>query len=149
MNQQERDEILIKIYEEQQEMKKNFKTMQNKQDKMEETQNRMQDALDKMLERQDKMEKRQDKMEKRQGRMEVRQDSMEEKQDRMQEELTRIGNIVAKMEYEHGRKLDLILDVLIGHTEKLEEHERRFEKNEKIIEMYGHKIYEIEQKMQA
>lgn len=67
----------------------------------------------------------------------------------MQEELTRLGNIVARMEHEHGRKLDMILEVLTGHDEKLQEHEKRFEKDEKIIELHGHQIYGIEQKMQA
>lgn len=32
---------------------------------------------------------------------------------------------------------------------KKEEHEKRFEKDEKVIEMHGHQIYEIEQKMKA
>ncbi|MCI8471039.1 MAG: hypothetical protein HFJ35_06225 [Clostridia bacterium] len=99
-----------------------------------------------MLEKQDIMEKRQDRMEKRQDKMEARQDKMEEKQDAMQEELIRIGNTVTRIEYEHGQKLDLILDVLIGHGEKLEEHDKRFEKNEKILEMHGHRIYALEQR---
>ncbi len=111
-----------------------------------EKQNIMLEKQDIMEKRQDRMEKRQDRMEKRQDKMEARQDKMEEKQDAMQEELIRIGNTVTRIEYEHGQKLDLILDVLIGHGEKLEEHDKRFEKNEKILEMHGHRIYALEQR---
>ena len=64
----------------------------------------------------------------------------------MKEELTRLGNTVAKIEYEHGTKIDLILDVITGHGERLEEYSKRFEKDEKIIEMQGYKIFGIEQK---
>ena len=63
----------------------------------------------------------------------------------MREELTRVGNTVTKIEYEHGRKIDLILEVLTDHTEKLEENEKRYEKDQRVIEMYGHKIYALEQ----
>lgn len=70
---------------------------------------------------------------------------MKKEQQNMREELTKVGNTVTKIEYEHGRKIDIILDVLTGHTEKLEENERQHEKEQKIIEMYGHKIYALEQ----
>lgn len=74
------------------------------------------------------------------------QEELFKSQKQMQEELTRVGNTVAKIEYEHGTKIDLILEVLTGHGEKIEEHDKRFEKDEKIIEMQGYKIYGIEQK---
>lgn len=111
-----------------------------------EKQNIMLERQDRMEEKQDRMEKRQDKMEERQDRMEARQDRMENRQDAMQEELIKIGNTLTRIEYEHGQKLDLILDVLVGHGDKLEEHDKRFEKNEKILEMHGHRIYALEQK---
>ncbi len=71
------------------------------------------------------------------------------KQDEMQEEFQRLKNTVTVIEYEHGKKLDLILEVLTGHTDKLEQHEDRFDKDEKIIEMHGHQIYGLEKKLKA
>ncbi len=79
--------------------------------------------------------------------LEVQQEMQKEQQE-MKEELKNLGNTVTKIEYEHGRKIDLILDVLTGHTEKFEENEKRYEKDQKVIEMYGHKIYALEQQKQ-
>ena len=64
------------------------------------------------------------------------------KQDEMQEEFQRLKNTVTVIEYEHGKKLDLILEVLT-------QHEDRFDKDEKIIEMHGHQIYGLEKKLKA
>ncbi len=74
-----------------------------------------------------------------------KQQEMKKEQQNMREELTKVGNTVTRIEYEHGRKIDIILEVLTGHTEKLEENEKQHEKEQKIIEMYGHKIYALEQ----
>ena len=71
---------------------------------------------------------------------------IQETQDKMQDELTRLGDTVTVIEVEHGRKIDIMLDVLTGHTEKLEEYEQRFKKDEKIIEMHSHRIYALEAK---
>lgn len=124
----------------------------NRMDKMEERQNTMEGRQDRVEERQDRMEgrlkrieERQDRMEGRLKRMEERQDRMEKKQDAMQEELIKIGNTVTRMEYEHGQKLDLILEVLTGHSEQLQKQEERFEKDEKILEMHGNQIYWLEE----
>ncbi len=135
MKQEERDKILIslkekvdKIYEEQQEMKDDMTKMQGDMTKM-----------------QDDMTKLQGNMTKMQGNMTKMQGDMI----KMQDELTRLGNTVTLIEYEHGRKIDIILDVLIGHIDKFEEYEKRFGKDEKILEKYGHQIYGIEQKLEA
>lgn len=102
---------------------------------------------EKILDKQEQMQKSQDKMQKSQEQIRKEQEEMKKEQQEMREELTKVGNTVTKIEYEHGQKIDLILDILTGHGEKLEEHERRFEKDEKIIELHGHKIYAIEQKI--
>lgn len=128
MKQEESNSILLEIYKTQQEMKKTQEEMRKEQEEM---------------------RKEQEETRKIQEEMKKEQKEMKKTQQEMQEELTRVGNTVTKIEYEHGRKIDLILDVLTGHGEKLEQHDKRFEKNEKIIEIHGHKIYEIEQKIQA
>lgn len=109
------------------------------QGKMRESQNEMQKSQKQMQEDIQEMQKEMQEMKKEQQEMKIDQQEM-------REELTRVGNTVTRIEYEHGKKIDLILEVLTGHTEKLEEHEHRFEKDEKIIEMQGHQIYDIVKK---
>ncbi len=94
---------------------------------------------------QDKILKKQQEMIREQQEMKKEQQEMKKEQQNMREELTKVGNTVTRIEYEHGRKIDIILEVLTGHTEKLEENEKQHEKEQKIIEMYGHKIYALEQ----
>lgn len=125
MKQEERDELLIKIVKGQEEL---FKR-QEKTDAI----------INKILQNQDKLFKGQEELFKG-------QEDLSNNQKEMKEELTRLGNTVAKIEYEHGTKIDLILDVLTGHGQRVEEYSRRFEKDEKIIEMQGYKIFGIEQK---
>ena len=72
-------------------------------------------------------------------------DTLEKEMKDLKVEIIKIGNVVTKMEYEHSKKLDLILDILLGHTEELKEHNIRFEKNEKILEMHSHRIYALEE----
>lgn len=101
---------------------------------------RLEQQVEKILTIVLKIDEKQDRLEERQNKMEKRQDKMEETQKQMQEELTRVGNTVAVIEHEHGRKIDLILEVLTGHTEKLEEHDKEFEKGGKILQMHDNKI---------
>ena len=95
---------------------------------------------------QQEMKKEQQEMKKEQQEMKSDIKELKTKQEKMQEELTRIGNTVTVMECEHGEKIQLILDTLVGHIEKFENHEERFEKDEKIIELHGHQIYGLEAK---
>lgn len=103
------------------------------------------DVQQKMQKEQEKMREQQEKMQEEQQEMKKEQQEMKKEQLTMKEELTRVGNTVTRIEYEHGRKIDLILEVLTGHTEKFEENEKRYKKDQKVIEMYGHKIYALEQ----
>lgn len=125
--------------------------MREIQEKMKKSQDEMQKSQQKMQEEMQEMKKEQKELKKEQQEMKKEQQEMKKEQQEMREELTKVGNTVTRIEYEHGRKIDLILEVLTGHTEKLEEHEHRFEKDEKIIEMQGHQIYNIskQQKQQA
>lgn len=132
MKQEERDEILIKIL--------------NKQEETDKVINKILSKQEKMSQNQEKLFKGQEQLFKGQEELFKGQEELFKNQKQMQEELTRVGNTVAKIEYEHGRKIDLILDVLTGHGEKIEEHDKRFEKDEEIIEIHGCKIFGIEQK---
>ena len=79
--------------------------------------------------------------------MDNEQKKMKKEQKETKEELTRLGNTVTRIEVEHGEKINLILEVLVGHTDKLNKHEKRFEKGKNIIDMQNCKIYGIEQKI--
>lgn len=140
MKQEERDEILIKILNTQEKLIKGQEDLNKRQEDTEK-------VINKILNEQEKMSQNQEKLFKEQEELFKGQEELFKNQKQMQEELTRVGNTVAKIEYEHGRKIDLILDVLTGHGEKLEEHDKRFEKDEKIIKIHGCKIFGIEQKM--
>ena len=104
------------------------------------------EMLIKIVNGQEELYKRQEELFKGQKELVKGQEDLSNNQKEMKEELTRLGNTVAKIEYEHGTKIDLILDVITGHGERLEEYSKRFEKDEKIIEMQGYKIFGIEQK---
>lgn len=152
MNQQQRDKLLLKMHENYQEMHSNYQEMKDNYKEMKNNYKEIKEIKEiqkEMWTSQRIMEERQKIVEDTQRYMQQQQEEMKNRQTSMEEELKRLGNIVTRMEYEHGRKLDMILEVLAGHTDKLEEHEKRFEKDEKIIEMHGHQIYGIEQKIQA
>ena len=132
MNQEERDELLIKIVKGQEELFKGQEELYKGQQELFKRQEKTDAIINKILQNQDKLFKG--------------QEELANNQKEMKEELTRLGNTVAKIEYEHGTKIDLILDVITGHGERLEEYSKRFEKDEKIIEMQGYKIFGIEKK---
>ena len=102
--------------------------------------------LQEIKKEQQEIKNEQQEMKKEQQEMKKEIKEIKAKQDEMQEELTKIGNKVTVMEYQHGEKIQLILDTLVGHIEKFENHEERFRKNEKIIELQGHQIYGLEEK---
>ena len=56
-------------------------------------------------------------------------------------ELRKISKTVAKIEVEHGEKLDILLDVVTGHTEKFTSVNERVEKCEKRLDNQDDKIY--------
>ena len=57
-----------------------------------------------------------------------------------------LSRAVAKIEVEHGEKLQILLDVVTGQEEKNEEFERRFEEDEKILDRHSDQIYYLQLK---
>lgn len=125
MSQKEIEDIIINIQNVTLNIMKNLQTVEKDQQEM-------------------KKEIKEIKNEQQEMKNEIKE--IKAKQEKMQEELTKIGNTVTVMEYEHGEKIQLILDTLVGHIEKFEDHEERFAKDEKIIELHGHQIYGLEAK---
>ena len=85
-------------------------------------------------------------------------DNMEKQIDGLQEQVNEIPGIkeelralsgrVAVIEKGHGEKLQILLDVVTGNSEKNKELEKRIEKDEKIINKHSDEIYYLEQKVQ-
>lgn len=57
-----------------------------------------------------------------------------------------LSRTVAKIEVEHGEKLQILLDVVTGQEEKNKEFERRFEEDEKILDRHSDQIYYLQLK---
>ncbi len=64
----------------------------------------------------------------------------------IKEEQRSLSRAVAKIEVEHGEKLQILLDVVTGQEEKKEEFERRFEEDEKILDRHSDQIYYLQLK---
>ena len=78
-----------------------------------------------------------------------RVDKIEENQQEMKTEMTKISQTVARIEVEHGEKLDILLDVVTGHTEKFNSVNKRVEKCEKRLDNHDDKFYVLNSAVQA
>ena len=67
----------------------------------------------------------------------------------IKEELRRLSQSVAKIEVDHGEKLQILFDAFKTHSEKLEEHEKRIDMCEKHIENHDDQIYYLKSKVQG
>lgn len=64
----------------------------------------------------------------------------------IKEEQRNLSRTVAKIEVEHGEKLQILLDVVTGQEEKNKEFEKRFEEDEKILDRHSDQIYYLQLK---
>ena len=64
----------------------------------------------------------------------------------IKEEQRNLSRTVAKIEVEHGEKLQILLDVVTAHEEKHKEFEKRFEEDEKILDRHSDQIYYLQLK---
>ena len=72
--------------------------------------------------------------------------NMKNEMKEIKEEQRNLSRTVAKIEVEHGEKLQILLDVVTGQEEKNEEFERRFEEDEKILDRHSDQIYYLQLK---
>ena len=66
----------------------------------------------------------------------------------IKEELRELSGRVAVIEKEHGEKLQILLDVVTGNSEKNKELEKRIEKDERIINKHSDEIYYLQKEVQ-
>ena len=62
-------------------------------------------------------------------------------QEKLSKDLDNLSLSVARIEADHGEKLDILLDVVTGHTEKFNSANERVEKCEKRLDNHDDKIY--------
>ena len=127
--------ILLKIYQEQQEIKGQLKAIPEMQEQLK--------AIPEMKEQLKAMPKMQEQL-KAIPEMQEQLKSIPE----MKEELRRISRSVARIEVEHGEKLQILFDAFKTHSEKLEEHEKRINMCGKHIENQDDQIYYLKSKVQ-
>ena len=60
-----------------------------------------------------------------------------------------ISRSVAVIEQEHGEKIQILLDLVTGHTEKFEEQNKKINKCEKKIEKHDSELYYLNEKIQG
>ena len=124
MTQIERDNILLKIYENQEQMRKDQEEMRKEQEQMRKDQ--------------EKMRKDQEEMKKEISKI-----------PQMQEEIRDISRSVAVIEHVHGEKIQILLDVVTGHIKKFEEVDARLTKCENKIETCMSEIFYLKEKVQG
>ena len=70
-------------------------------------------------------------------------------QEKLFKEIDKLNLTVARIEADHGEKLDILLDVVTGHTEKFTSVNERVEKCEKRLDNHDDKIYVLNSVVQA
>ena len=109
--------------------------------------------LDELGQKQEETTKRLDELGQNQEETTKRLDEFEQKQEKMEknllEKINQVSLAVARIEVEHGEKLDILLDVVTGHTEKFNSVNKRVEKCEKRLDNHDDKIYALNSAVRA
>lgn len=65
------------------------------------------------------------------------------------QELTNLSGTVAKIEIDHGHKLEILLDVVTSHTKKFESIEKILDRHENKLDRHSDEIYYLNSKVHA
>ena len=133
MTDKERDELLINMAND---MKNVKNDMNNVKNDMKERDVILQKLSDDMKERDVILQKLSNDM-----------NDMKNEMKEIKEEQRNLSRTVAKIEVEHGEKLQILLDVVTGQEEKNKEFERRFEEHEKILSDHDDEIFYLKEKI--
>ena len=139
MTDKERDELLINMANDMKNVKNDMKNVKND----------MKNVKNDMKERDVILQKLSDDMKERDKLLTNMANDMNNMQNEMKEikeEQRNLSRTVAKIEVEHGEKLQILLDVVTGQEEKNKEFERRFEEDEKILDRHSDQIYYLQLK---
>ena len=97
-----------------------------------------QEEIDKLLV---DLKKGQEELFKGQEKLFKGQEELFKGQEKLSKDLDNLSLSVARIEADHGGKLDILLDVVTGHTEKFTSVNERVEKCEKRLDNHDDKIY--------
>ena len=103
--------------------------------------NDLKKGQDELFRGQEKLFKGQEELFKGQEELFKGKDELFIGQKQLFEELDKLSLSVARIEADHGEKLDILLDVVTGHTEKFNSANERVEKCEKRLDNQDDKIY--------
>lgn len=70
-------------------------------------------------------------------------------QEELKSDLRNLSQTVAKIEVDHGQKLEILLDVVTSHNEKFESVEKILDKHENKLNKHDDEIYYLNSKVQA
>ena len=126
MTDRERDELLINIFNDVKNVKNDVKELKSNVKEIEGNMNKMQDNINEMQSNMNKIENKVNEIEKEQRNL---------------------SRTVAKIEYEHGNKLQAVLDVLCGQQQKNEEFEEKFNEHDKILSKHDDEIFYLKEKI--
>ena len=154
MTNEERDNLLLKMDESITRIEKENKQRDNLLLKMDESINEILKEQNELKERMTRIEGKVDKMQKHVLEIEevvIYMQGLDEERDEkileMQKEIRNISNKVTFIEYEHGRKIQLLLEHAVGINYNLGIFEKRFESNDSILDRYDARIYNLESKV--
>ena len=77
------------------------------------------------------------------------QEELFEGQEEIKSDLRNLSQTVAKIEVDHGQKLEILLDVVTSHTEKFESIEKILDKHENKLNKHDDEIYYLNSKVHA
>lgn len=70
-------------------------------------------------------------------------------QKELKEEVGKLSKTVAKIEVEHGQKLEMLFDAVTMHSEKFDSTEKRLNSHEDRLDRQDDKIFYLNSKVQA
>ena len=158
----EENVILQAINELNQKMEKGFKELEiqikGNQEGIKGLQGEVKSLQDNVKRLQDDVKVLQDNVKVLQDNVKVLQDDVKVLQDDMgelkgkiipqiQEDIRKLSKTVAKIEVEHGEKLDALFDAFTMHSGKLEKHENRITICEKLLKKQDDEIYYLSSKI--
>lgn len=98
---------------------------------------------------QEELFKGQEKLFKGQEKLFKGQEELFKGQEETNHELRKLSQTVAKIEVEHGEKIQILLDVVTSHSEKFDSIEKKLETIETKIDRHSDEIYCLNSKVHA
>lgn len=98
---------------------------------------------------QEELFKGQEKLSRGQDELFGGQKQLIEEQKEIKSELRRLSETVAKIEVEHGQKLEILLNVVTGQIKKFDSEEQKIEKCEKRLDRHDDQFYYLNSKVHA